>query len=99
MLDLLKFRITDATLINTVWHNDLLEYVGKSERLFIDEIKKGDIGVVLGPSGAGKSSILKMILGLWKPDSGCVFIDGTDMCNLKEKDLLNVRKKMGVVVK
>jgi len=40
MLDLLKFRITDAALINTVWDNDLLEYVGKSERLFIDEIKE-----------------------------------------------------------
>lgn len=61
------------------------------------QIKKGDIGVVLGPSGAGKSSILKMILGLWKPDSGCVKIDGVDICNLKEKELLKMRRKMGIV--
>lgn len=61
------------------------------------KIKKGDIGVVLGPSGAGKSSILKMILGLWKPDSGCVVIDGVDICGLKEKELLKIRRKMGIV--
>ena len=40
MLDLLKFKIIDEALINTVWNNDLLEYVGKSERLYIDEIKE-----------------------------------------------------------
>ena len=40
MLDLLKFRIIDKILIDTVWNNDLLEYVGKSERLYIDEIKE-----------------------------------------------------------
>ena len=40
MLDLLKFKIIDEGLINTVWNNDLLEYVGKSERLYIDEIKE-----------------------------------------------------------
>ena len=40
MLDLIKFKITDEVQINTVWNNDLLEYVGKSERLYIDEIKE-----------------------------------------------------------
>ena len=40
MLDLLKFKITDEVQINTVWNNELLEYVGKSERLYIDEIKE-----------------------------------------------------------
>lgn len=40
MLDLLKFKITDEALIDTVWNNNLLEYVGKSERLYIDEIKE-----------------------------------------------------------
>jgi hypothetical protein len=40
MLDLLKFRITDEVLISKVWNNELLEYVGKSERLYIDEIKE-----------------------------------------------------------
>lgn len=40
MLDLIKFKITDVVLINKVWNNELLEYVGKSERLYIDEIKE-----------------------------------------------------------
>jgi hypothetical protein len=40
MLDLIKFKITDEVLINNVWKNELLEYVGKSERLYSDEIKK-----------------------------------------------------------
>ena len=40
MLDLLKFKITDEIQINTIWNNELLEYVGKSERLYIDEIKE-----------------------------------------------------------
>ena len=40
MLDLLKFKITDEVQINKVWNNELLEYVGKSERLYIDEIKE-----------------------------------------------------------
>lgn len=60
-------------------------------------IDKGEIAVVLGPSGAGKSSILKMILGLWKPDTGCVTLDGVDICQLKEKKLLKIRRKMGIV--
>ena len=40
MLDLLKFKITDEVQINKVWNNELLEYVGKSERLYVDEIKE-----------------------------------------------------------
>ena len=40
MLDLLKFKITDVVQINTIWNNQLLEYVGKSERLYIDEVKE-----------------------------------------------------------
>lgn len=43
MLDLLKFRITDNVLIDVVWNNNLLEYVGKSERLYSNEIKEKQI--------------------------------------------------------
>ena len=49
-------------------------------------INKGEIAVILGPSGAGKSSILKIILGLWKPDSGRVTIDGIETTGLSEKE-------------
>ncbi len=60
-------------------------------------INKGDTFVILGPSGAGKSSILKVMLGLWAPDKGKIFIDGIDITNLKERDLLPLRKRMGIV--
>ena len=60
-------------------------------------VNKGDTLVVLGPSGAGKSSILKIMLGLWKPDEGRVFIYGQDITEMNERDLLPLRRKMGIV--
>ena len=49
------------------------------------KVNKGETAVILGPSGAGKSSLLKVILGLWKVDSGNVIIDGIDITNLSER--------------
>ena len=60
-------------------------------------IKKGEIAIILGPSGAGKSSILKIILGLWRPDSGKVLIDGNNIANLSENEIMPVRRRMGIV--
>lgn len=60
-------------------------------------VKKGDILVILGPSGAGKSSILKVLLGLWNPDKGKIFIKGKDITELKESELLALRKNLGIV--
>jgi len=61
------------------------------------EIPKGNVSVILGPSGAGKSSILKIILGLWKPQSGTVKIGSIDITKLSELEMLPIRKKMGIV--
>ena len=36
----------------------------------------GDMKIILGASGAGKSTILRLILGLLKPDAGAIFVDG-----------------------
>ncbi|MGD8781641.1 MAG: ABC transporter ATP-binding protein [Ignavibacteria bacterium] len=60
-------------------------------------LEKGKVGAILGPSGAGKSTILKLILGLWHPDEGCVTVDGIDICQLPENDLLPIRRKMGMI--
>ncbi len=60
-------------------------------------IRKGEIAIILGPSGAGKSSILKIILGLWRPDTGKVFIEGKNIAGLSEKEIMPVRSKMGIV--
>ena len=60
-------------------------------------IKKGEIAVILGPSGAGKSSIIKIMVGLWQPDSGRVFIGNKDISKLSELEMLPLRRKMGIV--
>ncbi|HTK80694.1 MAG TPA: ABC transporter ATP-binding protein [Bacteroidota bacterium] len=61
------------------------------------EVKKGETKVILGPSGAGKSSLLKIILGLWRPDSGRVFIDGQEITHLSEREQLPIRRRMSMV--
>jgi phospholipid/cholesterol/gamma-HCH transport system ATP-binding protein len=61
------------------------------------QIPKGKVSVILGPSGAGKSSILKIILGLWKPQQGIVKIGDIDVTQLSEMEMLPLRRKMGIV--
>jgi phospholipid/cholesterol/gamma-HCH transport system ATP-binding protein len=60
-------------------------------------IKKGETTVILGPSGAGKSTILRLILGLQKPDSGSIIINGIDIVKMSDRDLFPLRKKMAAV--
>jgi phospholipid/cholesterol/gamma-HCH transport system ATP-binding protein len=60
-------------------------------------VKEGETKVILGPSGAGKSSLLKIILGLWKPDSGSVFVDGIDITHLSERELNPIRRRTAMV--
>ena len=60
-------------------------------------IEKGETGVMLGASGSGKTTILRIILGLYRPDSGRVFVNGDEITGLGEDDLYKVREKMGMV--
>ncbi len=60
-------------------------------------IKKGENITVLGGSGSGKSVLLKEITGLLKPDSGDVIVEGENIVLLEEKDLVRIRKKMGML--
>lgn len=55
------------------------------------------ITVVIGRSGGGKSVMLKHIVGLMKPDSGRVLINGLDINTLKKKEINEIRKKFGMV--
>jgi phospholipid/cholesterol/gamma-HCH transport system ATP-binding protein len=52
---------------------------------------------ILGVSGVGKTTILKLILGLLKPNSGKIFIDGTDISTLSESQLTTARKHIAIV--
>lgn len=53
--------------------------------------------VVLGPSGTGKSVMLKLIVGLLKPDRGEIWFDGRRIDNLKERDLAEIRLQIGLL--
>jgi phospholipid/cholesterol/gamma-HCH transport system ATP-binding protein len=53
--------------------------------------------IFLGASGAGKSTILRLILGLLKPDAGRIFVNGERVDNMTEDDLMKVRADLGMV--
>jgi phospholipid/cholesterol/gamma-HCH transport system ATP-binding protein len=57
-------------------------------------VKKGECLGLIGGSGTGKSVILRSLIGLEKPDSGQVMIDGVDITNMNERQLLEIRKKV-----
>ncbi len=58
---------------------------------------KGRTKIFLGASGAGKSTILKLILGLWRPDSGVIWVNGERVDNKTERQLMQVRHDLGMV--
>jgi phospholipid/cholesterol/gamma-HCH transport system ATP-binding protein len=60
-------------------------------------VRRGETKIVLGGSGTGKSTIINIILGLLKPDGGRVIIDGEDITEYDEPEMMRVRKKIGMV--
>src|SRR5580658_9790124 len=59
------------------------------------QVAKAETLAVLGRSGTGKSVLLRLMIGLQRPDSGCVKIHGEEIGSLKPDQLNEVRKKMG----
>ncbi len=57
----------------------------------------GRTKIILGASGAGKSTILKLILGLLKPDSGIIWVNGERVESMPELELMKVRADLGMV--
>lgn len=60
-------------------------------------IEEGEIITILGGSGTGKSVLLKLMIGLLKPDAGQILIDNQDIVPLGEDELLKVRRKVGML--
>jgi phospholipid/cholesterol/gamma-HCH transport system ATP-binding protein len=60
-------------------------------------IEKGESVVIIGRSGGGKSVLLKHLIGLLKPDSGEVLIEGENIVPMNERELLRVRHKFGML--
>jgi phospholipid/cholesterol/gamma-HCH transport system ATP-binding protein len=60
-------------------------------------VQPGETKIVLGGSGTGKSTILKLVLGLIKPDEGHIFVDGQEVTPYSEQEMLDVRRKIGMI--
>lgn len=61
------------------------------------KVMKGETKIILGGSGCGKSTTIKLVLGLLKPDSGQVLVDGVDITHFDEVQMMHVRKKIGMI--
>ena len=61
------------------------------------EIPAGLITAVIGPSGEGKSVLLKHMIGLMRPDSGSVLVDGEEITGLGRRGMNRVREKFGML--
>lgn len=61
------------------------------------EVPTGGTEIILGGSGSGKSTILKLILGLIKPESGSIVVEGEEISGMGELELMKVRAKIGMV--
>jgi len=76
-------------------------YLAFDDKVVLDGIsftvRRGEAKVILGPSGGGKSTIIRLILGLLKPDAGQIFIDGEEITGYSELEMMPVRQKIGMV--
>jgi phospholipid/cholesterol/gamma-HCH transport system ATP-binding protein len=61
------------------------------------DLGPGTTKIVLGGSGSGKTTILRLVLGLLKPDAGSILVDGREISGLDEEDMREVRLKVGMV--
>ena len=60
-------------------------------------IRPREAMTIIGGSGAGKSVLLRLMIGLIKPDQGRILIEGQDIVPLRERELLRVRCKLGMI--
>lgn len=60
-------------------------------------VPKGSMTILLGASGAGKSVALKLILGLIRPDSGTIHVNGERIDNMTERELIRIRADIGMM--
>src|SRR3990172_12854266 len=61
------------------------------------QLEHGETKIILGATGAGKSVVLKLTMGLLRPDSGRIFILGQEITALHEEDLFPIRQHFGMV--
>lgn len=60
-------------------------------------IEEGETITIIGGSGSGKSVTLKLLLGVLKPDQGHIYFEGEDVTTMREKKMVEMRKKIGML--
>lgn len=61
------------------------------------KIRRGQITAIMGPSGTGKTTLLKLLSGQLLPTGGHVYFDGVDVASLSGRELVETRKRMGML--
>ena len=61
------------------------------------DIERGKTNIIIGGSGAGKSVLMKHLMGLLKPESGHIWVDGVDMVPMNDVEIAAMRRKFGMV--
>ena len=77
-----------------------LSFSRDSSKIFDDidiDIKRGSVTAIMGPSGTGKTTLLRLIGGQLRPDSGVVMVDGENVHALRRGQLYQLRKRMGML--
>lgn len=99
ILDSMAETATDRPSENLLELRNVSKYYG--DHLVLEEVsfslKSGETKIILGGSGSGKSTMLKLMMGLERPDEGRVFIDGEDITEMDERSLGRIRPKVGMV--
>ncbi|KAF0247840.1 MAG: putative ABC transport system ATP-binding protein [bacterium] len=99
ILEVPQLVTTNNQIISKIRFQDVS--LAFDDRVVLDRVsfslQAGEMKVILGGSGSGKSTILKLALGLIKPDDGAIFIDDCDISQVDEEKLNQIRRKMGMV--
>jgi phospholipid/cholesterol/gamma-HCH transport system ATP-binding protein len=91
-------QFTDTIHKTIVFEDVVLGFEGLSVLDGVSfELRRGETKAVLGVAGSGKSTILKLCLGLIRPDSGRIYILGHDITTMSEEELFDLRSQIGIV--
>src|ERR1700758_2091578 len=75
--------------------------MGYGTRVLLDDasfdVARGEVLVILGGSGSGKSSLMKNIIGLYRPMAGDILIDGPSIVKSRGEEKANLQRKLGVM--